>query len=47
MTIGDNRPDDIACFPKTGKARMKATGKIVPIEEIEGQIEGNLRRIDP
>ena len=31
MTIGDNHPDDIACFPNTGKARIRATGKTVPI----------------
>jgi uncharacterized cupin superfamily protein len=34
MTIGDNKEDDIACFPKTGKARIKATGKIVPIGDV-------------
>jgi len=32
MTIGDNRVEtDIAVFPKTGKARVRATGKTVPI----------------
>jgi uncharacterized cupin superfamily protein len=35
MTIGDNHPDDIACFPKTGKARIRATGKMVPISEAQ------------
>jgi uncharacterized cupin superfamily protein len=34
MTIGDSQPDDVACFPKTGKARIRATGKMVPIEEV-------------
>lgn len=34
MTIGDNHPDDIACFPGTGKARVRATGKILPIAEL-------------
>jgi uncharacterized cupin superfamily protein len=34
MTIGDYKPDDIACFPNTGKARIRASGKIVPITEV-------------
>jgi uncharacterized cupin superfamily protein len=34
MTIGDNDPEDIACFPNTGKARIRATGKMVPISEV-------------
>ena len=34
MTIGDSRPDDIACFPDPGKARIRATGKSVPIESV-------------
>lgn len=34
MTIGDNKPDDIACFPDSGKARIRATGKMVPIAEV-------------
>ena len=34
MTIGDNKPDDIACFPESGKARIKASGKMVPISEV-------------
>jgi hypothetical protein len=34
MTIGDNHPDDIACFPNTGKARIRATGKTVPITDV-------------
>jgi uncharacterized cupin superfamily protein len=34
MTIGDNQPDDVACFPNTGKARIRATGKTVLISEI-------------
>ena len=34
MTIGDNKPDDIAVFPKTGKARIRATGKVVPMSEV-------------
>lgn len=33
MTIGDNKPDDIACFPESGKARIRATGKMVPIAD--------------
>ena len=35
MTIGDNRADDIVVFPKTGKARIRATGKTVPIGEVQ------------
>jgi uncharacterized cupin superfamily protein len=35
MTIGDNQADDVACFPNTGKARVRATGKVVPITEIQ------------
>lgn len=35
MTIGDNKPDDIACFPNTGKARIRATGKMVPMASVE------------
>jgi uncharacterized cupin superfamily protein len=31
MTIGDNHPDEIVCFPNTGKARIRATGKSVAI----------------
>ena len=34
MTIGDNRTEDIAVFPKTGKARIRATGKVVPMSEV-------------
>jgi uncharacterized cupin superfamily protein len=34
MTIGDNRADDITCFPNTGKARIRATGKTVPIASV-------------
>ena len=34
MTIGDHKADDIACFPKAGKARIRATGKMVPLSEI-------------
>jgi uncharacterized cupin superfamily protein len=34
MTIGDNHPDDIACFPNTGRARIRATGKTVPITAV-------------
>jgi hypothetical protein len=34
MTIGDNDPDDIAVFPNSGKARVRATGKVVPIAEL-------------
>ncbi len=34
MTIGDNKPDDIVCFPHSGKARIRATGKMVPIAEV-------------
>ena len=35
MTIGDNDPDDIAVFPNSGKARIRATGKMVPIAELQ------------
>jgi uncharacterized cupin superfamily protein len=31
LTIGDNHPDDIAVFPDLGKARIRATGKMIPI----------------
>ena len=34
MTIGDNDPDDIAVFPRTGKARIRAAGKVVPMSEV-------------
>ena len=34
MTIGDNHADDIACFPNTGKARIRATGRMVPLSDI-------------
>jgi hypothetical protein len=33
MTIGDNHADDIACFPISGKARIRATGKTIPISK--------------
>ncbi|MGH9917972.1 MAG: cupin domain-containing protein [Nitrososphaerales archaeon] len=34
MTIGDNQPDDVACFPNSGKASIRANGKTVPIAEV-------------
>jgi uncharacterized cupin superfamily protein len=34
MTIGDNHAEDIVCFPNTGKARIRATGKIVPLSDV-------------
>jgi hypothetical protein len=34
MTIGDNHPDEIVCFPNTGNARLRATGHSVPIESV-------------
>lgn len=34
MTIGDNKADDIAVFPMTGKAKIRATGKMVPIADL-------------
>lgn len=34
MTIGDNKPEDIAVFPRAGKARIRATGKTVPMSEV-------------
>jgi uncharacterized cupin superfamily protein len=34
MTIGDNKPDDVACFPNSGKARIRATRKMVPISDV-------------
>ena len=34
MTIGDNHPDEVVCFPNTGKARLRATGHSVPIEDV-------------
>jgi hypothetical protein len=30
----DNKPDDIACFPDSGKARIRATGKMVPLTDV-------------
>jgi uncharacterized cupin superfamily protein len=35
MTIGDNHADDVACFPDTGKARIRATGRTVPIDAVK------------
>ncbi|MGH6872620.1 MAG: cupin domain-containing protein [Rhizomicrobium sp.] len=35
MTIGDNRPDDIAVFPKFGNARLRATGKTIPMTGLD------------
>lgn len=34
LTIGDNHPDDIAVFPDLGKARIRATGKMIPIADV-------------
>jgi len=34
MTIRDNKSEDIACFPNSGNARIRATGKMVPISEV-------------
>ena len=34
MTIGDNKPEDVACFPGSGTARIKATGKRVSISDV-------------
>jgi hypothetical protein len=31
---GHRRPDDIACFPNIGKARMRGTGKTLPISSL-------------
>jgi uncharacterized cupin superfamily protein len=33
-TIGDNHTDDIACFPNTDKAFVRATGKTVPLSSL-------------
>jgi uncharacterized cupin superfamily protein len=33
-TIGNNRPEVIVCFPKTGRARVRITGTMVPISEV-------------
>jgi uncharacterized cupin superfamily protein len=33
MTIGNQRAEDICCFPDTGNARCRASGKMVPIED--------------
>ncbi len=30
----DNHPEDIAVFPDTGKARLRATGKVVSISDL-------------
>lgn len=41
MTIGDNKPDDVVCFPNTGKARVRASGEIIPIASAESvAVEG-------
>jgi len=29
LTVGDNKPDDVCHFPKSGTARIRATGKTV------------------
>jgi hypothetical protein len=34
MTIGDNKPDDIACFPNSGRARARASGETVAMSEL-------------
>jgi uncharacterized cupin superfamily protein len=34
MTIGDHHPGEIVCFPNTGKARIRATGKSVAITDM-------------
>jgi uncharacterized cupin superfamily protein len=34
MTIGDHHPDEIVCFPETDNARIRATGKTIPIESV-------------
>jgi uncharacterized cupin superfamily protein len=36
MTIGEHKPDEIVCFPRSGKARIRATGKSMPISELPG-----------
>jgi uncharacterized cupin superfamily protein len=36
MTIGEHRADEVVCFPRTGKARIRATGKSVSIASLEG-----------
>ncbi|HTV79193.1 MAG TPA: cupin domain-containing protein [Steroidobacteraceae bacterium] len=45
MTIGDNHPDDIACFPNTGKARIRATGKTVPLGDVLESVRGRTRTL--
>jgi hypothetical protein len=35
FSIDDVRVDDIVVFPKTGKARIRATGKTVPLSELQ------------
>ena len=34
MTIGDNKADDVACFPNSGRAKVRATDKTVPLSEV-------------
>jgi hypothetical protein len=34
MTMGDNHADEILRFPSTGKARLRATGQCVSIEDV-------------
>jgi uncharacterized cupin superfamily protein len=34
MTIGEHKDDEIVCFPNSGKARVRATGKTLPIAEL-------------
>jgi uncharacterized cupin superfamily protein len=33
LTIGDNKPDDVCCFPRLGKMRVKATGETVKLPD--------------
>jgi uncharacterized cupin superfamily protein len=34
MTIGDHKPEDIACYPNLGKAMIRATRKMVPLTDV-------------
>jgi hypothetical protein len=36
MTIGDIKPNDIACFPNPARAQLRATGETVPLSELPG-----------
>jgi hypothetical protein len=38
-----DKSDDIACFPNSGKARIRATGKMVPLTDVLTRVTIRLR----